>query len=437
MNSPDTPTKYVIVIAAGAADEPLQELDGLTPLQAADTPHLNDIAKRGRAGTIQTIPDGSEATSDIALLTIMGYDVSKVHQGRAGYVALPLQVGLNDGDWAMSVSFLTVDDDTDSVLHPTAGMVEPVEARLLLEALSIELQRQLGTEADGLEFITGHAEEHILIDRSGMRTYSDLAIPCPVDLMNRTLSRSAESLSPLMDRIVSISRDVFRSHEVNLTRRDLGDPEATQVWLWGPGQRAALPTFKSMFPGMRGAMLTTCDLAGGIAACAGWDRPDIFDTDTTIFADLPRGTDFIPVPMMDDVTNKAIECIKADQHAIVCVYIESADEATFEGDFAGKIATLEALDHDVVGPLWDTLRKNTGGEDGSWRMIVLADLCALTDEQRYTNQAVPFAFCGRGVQSARSFEAFDEATARASDLHITTGYDFVEYVLFSGVPLRK
>jgi len=441
----------VIIIPSGAADAPLDELDGLTPLEAADMPNLSAIAKRGRLGTVRTIPDGFAPATDTALLTILGYPAGAVHPGRAGFTALPLGVNLADHDWAFCVNFITVDEDTGTLIHPTAGYVEPSEARLLLESLSEALGERLAEEAFDLEFFTGRGEEHLLVDRSGRRSFDDVETTPPMEVVDRPTAKflprppaasrgASKEPARLLNRIMEISADVFRRHDVNETRRELGEPVCSQVWIWGEGRRAALPPFRERFPGLRAEMMTTDDLAGGIAQAAGWSRFDLYDDQPHRFPGIPRGDDFLTIPEITDVASRAVQAIESNRIDLICCYIESPDEAAYDGDFAGKIAALEAIDRDLIGPVWEALRdanEDGNGEHRPWRLAVLPEICTLTGNRKRDARPVPFALAGRHVEAVLRYEGFGESNANASDLHIEPGTNLMEYLLFSGLPKRK
>lgn len=440
--------KYVIIIPAGAADAPIDDLDGLTPLEAAEMPNLAALTRQGRLGTVRTIPDGYPADTDIALLTLLGYDVSENASGRAGFIAVPLQVNLEKNDWAFCLSFITVDPETGQLIHPTAGYVEPTEARLLLQSLSEAIADQLGDEAADIEFFAGHAEDHLLVDRTGTHRYDDLITTSPIDLVGKPIRKflphvagmsrgpSKES-ARLLNEIMEFSAGVFESHEVNQTRAELGDPLASRIWLWGEGRRPHLLPFKKRFPKLRSAIVTTDDLAGGVAQAAGWKRLDLYEHEKRFAEALPRGGDLISLPVMADLARCAERAVRSDEFDLIAVYVEAPDEAAYEGDFAGKITVMENIDRDVVGPIWKALTENADVEEGQWRLIVVPDVCTLTAEQKRDSRPVPFLLAGASVKSVLQHEAFNESTAAEADLHIESGCDFLEYALYSGLLARK
>ena len=440
--------KYVMIIPSGISDGPVDELDGLTPMQAADMPNLSRLAGCGRLGTVETIPDGLAATPETGLLTLLGYEAEEISSGRAGFTAIPLQVELDENDWAISLAFVTVDPETNHLIHPTAGAIEPTEARLLLESLSEVIGEELGESAADLEFFTGHGGEYLLVDRSGQHRYDDLITMSPSDCVGKSIRKfvphggivsrgESKESARLLNTIMEISRRIFAEHEVNKTRRELGDPIASQVWLWGAGKRAELVPFKKRFPGLRCAMVTMDDLAGGIAVAAGWDRLDVYDKAERVAIDDAADPDKASEIMMSLTTRRAERAIRSGEYDLITIYINAGGEVSFEGDFAGKIAILELIDREVVGPVSSALREVAGGESGLWRLFVVPEVCLLTQERRRDSRPVGFIIAGAHVQSVVHFDAFNEATAEEADLHIESGSDFLEYALYSGMPMRK
>ena len=446
--SSDGRMKYVLIVPSGMSDGPVDELDGLTPMQAANLPNLGALAAKGRVGTVRTIPDGISPSSQAGLLTILGYDSDSEHAGRANFSAIPLHVENEEYDWLLSFCFVTIDPDGDELLFPTAGIIEPTEARLLIESLSEAIGDEFGDEDINLEFFTGHGHEHVLIDHSGSHYYDDLMTVPATELVGQsvrkflphgaTLSRrESKETARFLNRIMDLSKRVFAEHEVNRTRRELGDPVATQVWIWEPCRREELIPFKKRFPGMRCALVTADDLAAGIASAAGWDRLDIYDDSSRITAHLRSGGDTINERMICDIRDRAVRAIHSREYDIITIYLREAGDVSLGGDFAGKITVLELIDREIVGPVLEALRESTGGDDGKWRLIVVPELSTLTQEQRHDVRPVPFVIAGSQVTSVVHFDAFHEAAADEADLHIESGSDFLEYALYNGLRTRQ
>jgi 2,3-bisphosphoglycerate-independent phosphoglycerate mutase len=266
----------------------------------------------------------------------------------------------------------------------------------------------------------GVSYRNIMVDSSGRRgegrDWSKLVTTPPHDIPGEPIRKYLPKGGPnaeLLQAMIEESADLFDKHEINETRRELGELPATHLWPWGQGQRPDIPSFESRF-GLRGAMITAVDLLAGIASFIGWDRLDV--PGQTSYHD----TDYVAAG------EHAIAAL--DDYDIVCVHIEAPDEAGHQADPMTKVAAIEAMDEHVVGPILDALEDR--GE--AWRVLYLPDHYTAVGTRKHDPTPVPFAICGKRVRSLLS-KPFNEKHAAESDLHIAFGHELMEYFLFSGL----
>lgn len=391
--------KYAIIIPDGAADAALEELGGKTPLAAADTPHMDWIARHGKCGSTRNIPRGMPCGSDVAILSVIGYDPRQYYTGRAPLEAAAQGIEVARDEWVFRCNLVTVVDGR--MEDYCAGHISSKEGA----ALMAELNRVLA--GPRVRFYPGVSYRHLMTFRGA----ADVRTFPPHDIMGERVAdhlpagKGADLLRTLIDR----SRAVLADHEVNQVRRDLGENPATSIWLWGQGQAPHLPPFEELY-GVRGAVVAAVDLVRGLARLVGWD---------VIHVDGATGY------LDTNYAGKGAAAVAAlADHDLVCVHVEAPDEAGHSGSAPDKVDAIEKVDRHVVGPVLERLR----GSGQPWRILVLPDHPTPCAIRTHTDDAVPFAIAGTRVEAVVA-EPFTEASAAASDLHISRGCDLMEYFL--------
>lgn len=403
--------KYAIIIADGAADVPLEALEGRTPFQAADKPATDALSIEGRQGTAATTPDGYSAGSDLCCLSLLGYDPVRYHPGRAPLEAAAMDVALEPGDWIMRCNLVTVIDG--NMADHSAGHIGSTEGARLLEDLAAHLAER--GEAEGLTFHPGVSYRNLLLDR-GPADYAAMTATPPHDIPGKPIARHLPRGGPGAARakkIMRISAEFFADHDINHTRTELGEAPVSMVWLWGAGQKPDIPPFEQVY-GLRGAMITAVDLLAGLAKLIGWDRLDV-----------PNITGYHDT---DYAAKGRYACDALEEYDVVCVHIEAPDEAAHQADAATKVASIESIDRHIVRPVVEKLRKS--GDD--WRVLYLPDHYTRCDTRQHDPTPVPFAMCGKGIHAVRK-KPFSEENAASSDLHIDFGHELMEFFLRSGL----
>jgi len=397
--------KYAIVIPDGCADEPQETLGGRTPLQAARTPAMDAIARRGVVGRSANVPAHLPAGSDVANLSLLGYDPCQYFTGRAPLEAAAQGIPLGPDDWAIRCNLVTVEDQV--MRDFTAGHISTAEARQLLATA----QDQLGSR--GLEFVPGVSYRNLLVFRGGAEPAPftcDTRTTPPHDLTDKSVADDfprgpgSDVLNHLMSRSVAL----FEMHAVNLRRRQEGQLPATNIWLWGLGKVPELPRFDQLY-GKRGAMITAVDLLRGLAALIGWERIEV-----------PGATGYTDT----DYVAKGRYAVQAMAGTdIICVHVEATDEASHEGDVRAKVAALEEIDRHIVAPLWESLQAH-----GPGRMLISPDHPTPLRTKTHSHGHVPFAIAGTGIRPDGAGE-YDEATAGESPLVFEQGWRLMPYFL--------
>lgn len=399
--------KTVIVIPDGCADEPLAQLNNLTPLQAARLPNMDALAQAGIVGRASHVPAHLPAGSDVANMSLLGYDPNAYFSGRAPIEAAAQGIALGPNDWAVRCNLVTIENQT--MRSFTAGHVSTEEARELLA----EANRQVAGEP--WEFVPGVSYRNLLLfrgDKAKCPFSMETRYTPPHDLTDRAIlddfprGPGSDVLVDLMERSVSW----FKNHPVNQKRIAEGKLSATNVWLWGLGRTPQLPAFQQTY-GARGAMITAVDLLRGLAALIGWERIEV--AGATGYLDTDYGAK----------GKAAIEAINRPDIDVVCVHIEAPDEASHEGRVDAKIEALEQIDAKIVGPLWAEAKRR-----GDVRILVSPDHPTPIHLKTHSHGMVPFVLAGSGI-SAGGFASYDEVVAASSQHVYADGWKLMQHVV--------
>jgi 2,3-bisphosphoglycerate-independent phosphoglycerate mutase len=396
--------KYAIIIPDGAADEPLEALGGRTPLEAADTPNMDRIAREGRIGTVRTVPEGFESGSDVATMSLLGYDPSAYHTGRAPLEAAAQRIALAPTDWVFRCNLVTVIDGI--MKDHSAGGISDGEARRLIGDLS------RAVEQPGFEFCCGVSYRNLLVYR-GAEDF-DVTTRPPHEIPEEPVEPHlpAGRGSEILRRIMQASRELFEHHEINIARRQAGQNPATQVWLWGQGHAPSMPAFHERFGVRNGCMITGVDLLRGLAALLGWDVKEV--EGMTSFHDTNYAG-------QGDATAAAL-----DGYDLVLSHVESPDEASHQADWKTKIAAIEHIDRYVIGPVLEKLQTFD-----QWRIMVLPDHPTNIATRKHGYAPTLFAMAGAGVAKG-SGGPYTEAAAKRAGLHVEAGHELMPYFLRGG-----
>lgn len=391
--------KYSLIIPDGAADEPMEELGGRTPFEAARMPNLDWIASNGKCGTVRTVPRNMPCGSDVAILSVLGYDPRKYYTGRAPLEAAAQGLSIALDEWVFRCNFVTI---VDGIMEDySAGHISTEEASALID----ELNRQLA--GPRVRFHRGVGYRHLMTFKGDC----DVETTPPHDILTQPIDQhlpigeGADFLRTLIAR----STAILQNHDVNNVRRDLGENPATNIWLWGQGKMPQLPVFKELF-GVSAAAITAVDLVRGLASLIGWE-----------VINVPGATGYYDT----NYAGKGSAAVDAlDRLDLVCVHVEATDEAGHNADAKAKVEALESIDKHVIGPVLNRLR----AEGDDWRILVLPDHPTPCRLRTHTGESVPFALAGKRIDSVVR-ASFNERTAAQSDLHVPAGHELMEFFL--------
>ena len=391
--------KYALIIPDGAADVPLAELGGKTPLDVANIPNMSWIAENGRLGTVCNVPDGMPAGSDVATMSLLGYDPLEHYTGRAPLEAAAQHLQIGPDEWIFRVNFVTI---IEGIMEDnSAGHISTEEARALIADLNAAVA------GPGVRFYPGVSYRHLMVATSEF----NVETTAPHDILAKPADEHLPTGpgSEVLREIMAAARAVLAQHEINATRRDLGDNSATDIWLWGEGKMPTLPSFESRY-GKVGKMITAVDLLRGLAALIGWECIEV--AGATGYLDT-------------NYAGKGAAAVEAlDGCDLVCVHVEAPDEAGHNADAKGKVASIEQIDEHIVGTLLARLK----AEGDDWRILVLPDHPTPCTIRTHTAEPVPFAIAGKRIESVMHGR-FTERDGAASDLHIDRGCELMEYFL--------
>ena len=384
-----TSRKYLVVLGDGMADEPLEELGGLTPLEYARTPHFDRIAREGACGMLRTIPPGFEAGSDIANLSILGYDPAKYYTGRGPLEAASIGIDLGPGDYAYRCNLVTVRDGLMEDF--TAGHISSAEGTRLIAALNEHLERPC------LHAGVSYRNLMVVGEGSGAKTTP------PHDIVGKPireyLPRGRDA--PLLRRVMERSGAILRDHRVNLARIREGKRPATMIWPWSGGKRPALPSFRERY-GLSAGIIAAVDLLNGIARYAGME-----------VIRVPGATGYLDT----DYQAKARYALEALKRLdFLYLHVEAPDEAGHMGSVEEKVWAIERVDG-MVG----TIMKSFEGV-----IAVLPDHPTPIRLKTHTADPVPFAVRGIGVDGS---QRLTEAGCRKGSLGLLDARELLPLLL--------
>jgi 2,3-bisphosphoglycerate-independent phosphoglycerate mutase len=382
--------KYIVVLGDGMADEPLAELGGKTPLEYARTPNMDRMAREGACGMLRTIPDGYEAGSDIANMSILGYAPEKYYTGRGPLEAMSMGIDITPDDVAYRCNLVTVENHT--MVDFSSGHISSAEGKELFASLQPKIPDVLVR--------AGVSYRNLLVVHGGKGA---LSTP-PHDIVGQGIApylpkgNDAELLLQCMEK----SRSVFDNHPVNRARVAAGKRPATQIWPWSGGCKPAFPLFEKKY-GKKGGIISAVDLLNGIARCAGME-----------VITVPGATGYLDT----DYGAKGMYALEAIKHLdFVYLHIEAPDEAGHLGSIEEKVKAIENVD-EVVGMILD-------GFDGS--LAVMPDHPTPIRAKTHTRDPVPFVVRGKGKDGT---SGFSEKAARSGSLGMKNAVGFLDF-LFS------
>ena len=398
----DSKTKYLILVGDGMADEPLEELDGKTPLEAARTPNMDQLATQGLLGLTETIGSHQDPGSDVANMAILGYDPDRFHSGRAPLEAASMGVKLAPGEVAFRCNLVSVEIGADGELFLadySAGHISTEHGRVLITTL----QENLGNES--FHFYPGVSYRHLLVWRGGR---SDLSITPPHDVTGQPVAEYWQVYDEVSElrSLMEAARRLLLEHELNRQLAAEGKRAGNAIWLWGQGVAPIMPSLHEQFD-LRGVVISAVDLLKGLGICAGLEAVDV-----------PGATGYLDTNY-DGKVSAALEAL--EDRDFVYLHVEAPDEASHEGNLDLKIEAIEAFDSKVVGPIVERCSDMNGV-----RVMVITDHLTPIRTRTHARGLVPFAVCDLPANVSKERRGFSEPSAAKTGLVVQPGYKLME-----------
>ncbi|MEW6066741.1 MAG: cofactor-independent phosphoglycerate mutase [Nitrospirota bacterium] len=399
--------KYVVIIGDGMADRPLKELGGKTPLQQAYKPNMDKLAREGIIGKVRTIPPGLHPGSDIANLSILGYNPVEFYSGRAPLEAASMGIKLRDNDVAYRCNLVTLKfnkNKTKAVMEDySSGHIKTEEARELIN----DINKELGTK--NICFYPGVSYRHIMVWTNG--ALNNECTP-PHDITGKDIT----DYLPIGDgeerlrRLMLNSTDILTSHPINKKRVKRGDKPANGIWLWGQGRKKDIPTFRAKYS-INGALVSAVDLVKGIGVCAGFE-----------ILKVPGITGYLDT----NYVGKAEAALKALENVdFVYIHVEAPDEAGHAGNYKDKIKAIEDFDALVVGTLMKGIKLFN-----EYRILILPDHATPIEVKTHTEEPVPFVLFDSRLKINNKGVKYDEKLLKRKGIvSFEEGYKLMDYFI--------
>jgi 2,3-bisphosphoglycerate-independent phosphoglycerate mutase len=401
--------KYVIIVGDGMADYPIQSLGGRTPLMVAKTPHMDWMAKQGEIGLVKTIPDGFNPGSEIANLSIFGYDPFRYYTGRGPLEAASLNVKLAGDDIAFRCNLVTLKFQGNKMMMEdfSAGHITNEEAKEVI----LDLNKELATNE--IQFYLGVSYRHLMVLKNGAARFSNLEkleLTPPHDILGKEIKDFLPQMKEPILSLMNASQRLLKNHPVNLSREKKGLPPANSIWLWGQGRSPQMITLKERF-GIDGYVISAVHLIKGIGILAGLQ-----------VLEVPGITGYFDTNY-DGKAQYAMRGLR--EKDFVYVHVEAPDEAGHMGDLRLKIEAIEAFDEKIVGPILKGLK-----DFKRYKILVLPDHPTPLSVRTHTADAVPYVIYSseNGANSSHG-ETFDEVSAGQSGISIEKGFALIERFL--------
>ncbi len=396
--------KYIVVLGDGMADEPIPALGGKTPLDAAVTPVLDELAGKGTLGTVQNVPAGMAPGSDVANLSVLGYDPAANYSGRSPLEALSVGVQMEDDDVIFRSNIVTLTEPEPyaqkTILDHSSGEISTADADILMDAIREEFN------SDTFRFYTGTSYRHILVWKHGRVS----ALEPPHDHLGKVIDDYLPQEKVLRD-MMERSFDILNNHPLNLARAAAGKHKANSLWFWGAGTKPRVQNFKEK-TGLTGAMISAVDLLKGIAVGAGMKVYNV-----------PGATGSIDTNW-EGKAQAAIDALLEDGCDYAYIHVEAPDEMGHQGRVEDKVKSIEYLDSRLIARVKQAME--AAGED--YRMLILPDHPTPLRIRTHTSNPVPYLLYD-STHEQKKRERFTEESARNADNFEPNGYKLLERFL--------
>lgn len=400
--------KYIVILGDGMADYGVDVFGGKTILDVADKPNIDYMARHGELGMVKTVQDGMKPGSDVANLSVMGYDTKKYYSGRSPLEAASIGVRLKDADITFRCNLVTLSDEADyeekTMMDYSSGEITTEEARQLMEAVAQAMN------TDIIQFHSGVSYRHLMVWEGGSL---NVELTPPHDISDRKIKDylpkgdGAEQILKMMKQ----SEKILKEHPVNQARVAAGKNPATSIWIWGEGSKPKLDSFTGKF-GIKGSVISAVDLIKGIAICAGMESIDVPGATGTYHTNF------------DGKAQAAYDAITKGGSDFVYIHMEAPDECGHQGDAPNKKLSVELIDQKVVGFLRNKLR-----EDGiDYRMLIMPDHPTPISLKTHVSDPVPYVIYDSTAENGSGL-SYNEENGKKTGVYIEEGYTLMNRFL--------
>ena len=397
--------KYIVVLTDGAADTPVKELGGKTPLEAAHKPVMDSLAAVSEVGTVTTVPKGFPPGSDVANLAVFGYDPQKYYTGRSPLEAESIGIPLKLSDTTFRANIVTLSDDEDyeskTMVDYSSDEITTQEAHELIDAVNKQFA------CDDYEFYGGTSYRHIMVWHN---KENDFSLTPPHDISGKVIGDylpKDDTIRMLMKK----SYDILKNHPVNLDRIKRGLHPANSLWIWGNGTKPDLDVYKNKF-GINGTVISAVDLIKGIGYCAGLNVVEVEGATGTVHTNY------------DGKAAAAIDALKNGSD-FVYIHLEASDEAGHRHEIDNKVKAIELADEKIVAPVLKYMRES--GED--FHMLIMPDHPTPLEIMTHTSDPVPYVLYKSEAETELNDCKYTESDAIKTGIYVEHGYTLINKLL--------
>jgi len=399
--------KYIIILADGCSDHPIEKLNGKTPLMAANTPHIDALCEKSRCGLLKTVPDDMPPGSEVANMAVLGYDVHEVYQGRGVLEAASMGIELKSDDLAMRCNLVCI-DEKGRIKNHSAGHISTPEAHELIHFLNAKLSRP------DYRFYPGVSYRHVFVLEKGSNKIKctpphDVPGTPFIDVMVLAETPDGQKTAGLLNELIMKSQALLPNHPINKNRIANGKDPANSIWFWSQGYRPRMKTFMELY-GKTGAVISAVDLIYGIGAYAGFKAIKV------------PGSTGLHDSNYEGEAEAAVDALKDVD--LVYLHIEASDEAGHDGDVDLKIKTLEYLDHRIV----KYIVQETAKMNEPVSIAILPDHATPCALRTHVHDPVPFMIYKPGTEPD-PVKTYNEESVKQGYYGLLSGDEFIKALL--------
>jgi len=399
--------KYIVILGDGMADYPVPELDNKTPLQCAKKPNIDFLAKNGETGMVKTVPDGISPGSDVANLSVLGYNPKNYYTGRSPLEAVSMGIELTATDVTFRCNLVTLSDDEDysnkTMVDYSSDEISSAESAELIKDINKQFQ------TDEISFYPGISYRHCMVWRNGP---SGLKLTPPHDILEKKVGQylpCGENSKILLDMMIK-SNKILKNHPVNKARIERGLKPANSIWLWGEGKKPTIPEFYDKYR-VKGSVISAVDLIKGIGICAGLKAVNVEGATGNI------NTNFT------GKAEAALYELESGQD-FVYVHIEAPDECGHRHEIENKVRSIELIDELVVGTILKGLERY---ED--YKVLILPDHPTPLSLRTHTSDPVPYILYHKNGARASGVSGYDELQAKSTGIYVDEGHTLMDKLI--------